>query len=1305
MKSGLFISRVRTVVAGVGVWAASMSGADASAANFTRVASDVSALPAERRFVANVLEARIKERLQNEADAKGAALTVAYRLDPSLGGETAKVAVKGSRVEIAAARPRALFYGIARLMEEMRWSPTSFALEDGVWTVRPVKPIRLAYWARHFHNWYHMASADELKRYAEDMMLMGVNGFKYQYVYPSVNKAGARADEIVAFERISKEVYAHLQAMDADFLLGGGGNQVPSDTPEELRGAPETDEMRGNLGFNACPAKPKALELMLKLRRQALDGLVRDGVKPGWFLHWPFDEGGCECDACRPWGGNGFIGLCKRYDAMNKVTFPGVKTVLSTWVFHDDDYDGLWNYLAKSESKWIDGLMIDSHGDFPKYALEHPLPRKLPVITFPEISMYRRWPWGGYGAIAMPARFERLFRQCEKVADGFMFYSEGLSEDVNKFLVARIYSEPTSSWQAAMRAYARLFLPGIAPEDFVRYCAMLEESHEFPIQATQFGGEPPTEEFFATCGPRTREIAAFAEKLDRDLLPSVRTTWRWRQLKLRADIDAHAANSRKLMTPAYERMARELIEMYHVDPEDGHYEDYTNHRAVRPYLPNVRLEGRPGETVEYRVRRTNRTDHDVVVKPAAKCVPRSFVGEAGVVLADGSVDWNGTKTLKPGESAVLAGRIRIPLDAKAGHYGGNVIFPHGREKGGEYWWISLEVLPQTAGGFGAQCAKRRWVTYRSFNKELERTGQFAAMGVTNRCFFAANTINALGRPYCQYPLIWKGFGDYDWSALDAQVGDLVKASPDARFLCMIDLNTPYWATHKFWLDSFTDVTHAACDADWRSRTEKWMLDFIACAERRWGDRIGAYILSGGGTSEWYEYDRGRTSAKKDAAWTAWCRARGLDYGDSVPPRPQLAKAAFENLVYDPAVEPEKVAYWKFHNSLPADTLLGFAKAARAAVPKSKEIGAFFGYFFVSDVKHTSFGHLDYERVYASPDIDFFIAPGNYSEREIGGGAGSQLVDGTALRYGKRFLHEIDFGPHDQSTWGGGLWKTLADDLAGNTREAAFAMAKNASYWWFDMWGEFYRNPKVRERIAALKRVQDALPDAPSVAEVLLVADPDSIYYVNERCPEALAFNQSMRNALAKTGAPYDTCSFGDLGAIDLSRYRMIVLNSTLLITPEREKLLREKVFTKGRTVVWTYAPGLVDGKALDVGRVKRFAGVAYRTPGVSVTMMGGWQAVYAHDYRLYTPEKLAQVERFAGVHRYVDACTPVFAKENFLAVHTVRGGQMAVKLPKRAGRVVDLLTGETVARDADSFEADFATPDTRLFGICGASPR
>ena len=615
------------------------------------------------------------------------------------------------------------------------------------------------------------------------------------------------------------------------------------------------------------------------------------------------------------------------------------------------------------------------------------------------------------------------------------------------------------------------------------------------------------------------------------------------------------------------------------------------------------------------------------------------------------------------------------------------------------------VADSVPAGFVEQCGKQLWVTYRSFNKELERTGQFGEMGITNRCFFAANTINSGGAPYCEYPLIWKDFKRYDWSALDAQADDLVKASPHARFMVMIDLNTPYWATHRFWLDSFTDVTHAACDPTWRARTKEWMLDFIAYAEKRWGDRIGCYILSGGGTSEWYEYDRGRTSRNKDRAWVAWCKKRGLDFGASVPRPPALAQAAFENLVYDPAAEADKIAYWKFHNSLPADALLEFASAARKAVPKTKEIGAFFGYFLVSDAKHTSFGHLDYERVYASPDIDFFIAPGNYSDRKIGGGSGSQLVHGTALRYGKRFLHEIDFGPHDQKRWGKGLWKTLADDLAGNTREAAFAMANNANYWWFDMWGGFYRDPQMRARIAELKKVQDRLVPAPSVAEILLVCDPESMYHVNEKCSLERAFGQHLRNQLSKIGAPHDVYSFNDLPVLDLDRYKLICLNSTLLITPERAAFLRKKVCTGGRTVLWCYAPGVTDGRTLDAARVKTWAGVEFKTPGISVTPMSGWTSVYSYDYKLFNPWELTQIASRAGVHFYVkankwnDEYMPVFANERFLAIHSVKGGEKTIRLPRKVGCVTDLLTGAVLARDADRFTTTFATPDTCLFGL------
>ena len=609
-------------------------------------------------------------------------------------------------------------------------------------------------------------------------------------------------------------------------------------------------------------------------------------------------------------------------------------------------------------------------------------------------------------------------------------------------------------------------------------------------------------------------------------------------------------------------------------------------------------------------------------------------------------------------------------------------------------------------GFKEQCRKQLWVTYRSFNKELERTAQFAAMGITNRCFFAANTINAFGNPYCEYPPIWKGFKKYDWSALDAQAEDLVKASPNARFMVLIDLNTPYWATHKFHLDSFTDITHAGVMPEWRNRTREWMLDFIAYAEKKWGDRIGAYLLSGGCTSEWYERDRGRTSYAKNKGWRGWCRAQNLSFGEEPPSPTSLHSAAFENLVYDTATEPEKIAYWKFHNSITANAILFFASAARKAIPKEKEIGVFFGYFLTNSPDQTSLAHLDYERVFAAPDIDFFMAPANYVDRAIGGCPGSQLVPGTALRHGKRFLHEIDFGPHDQKFWGRGLWKTLEDDLAGNMREAAFAMAHNASYWWFDMWGEFYRNPKVRERIAALKKIQDNLKPAPSVAEILIVCDPESVYNVNEKCPLERAFGHYLHLKLSQISAPHDTYSFGDLPVLDMNRYKLVCLNSTLLITPERAKFLREKVCGGGRTVLWCYAPGVTDGKTLDAARVKEWAGVPFKTPGVSATQMDGWRSVYAYDYKLFTPESLTKIASDAGVHLYLDAPATVFAKEGFLAVHSKDGGEKTIRLPKRAATVVDLLAGKAVAHDADVFTVRFDTPDTRLFsiGTCGDSP-
>ena len=599
--------------------------------------------------------------------------------------------------------------------------------------------------------------------------------------------------------------------------------------------------------------------------------------------------------------------------------------------------------------------------------------------------------------------------------------------------------------------------------------------------------------------------------------------------------------------------------------------------------------------------------------------------------------------------------------------------------------------------------KQIYTCYRSFWPELETTTEFGKLGVDTRCFFAANTINSAGFVYCKYQPIWVGLKRYNFAEFDKQVDDLLAANPRARFLCLIDLNTPYWLTRKFAYDSFDAISHAAADPRWIEITTQWMNDFIAYAEQKYGEKIAGYILSGGGTSEWYEYDRGRSSRVKNQAWVNWCKKRGYDFGEDVPGESTLRQTAHENVIYDPAVEPEKIHYWQFHNQVIADAILHFAREARSMLGKQKEIGVFFGYYLVSDTKLVSFGHLDYERVFASPDIDFVISPGTYNDRMIGGGSGPQLPHGTALRYGKRYLHEIDHRTHGVtgSPGASNKWKSQAEDEAGLKREVAFALINHSSYWWFDMWGGWYRSPETRALIGKLQQISQVYRDdrSPSAAEVLLVADPQSAYYVNDKAPHSSAMARKFRERLCQTGAPFDVYSFNDLPVIDLARYKAVFLPATLLITPEREAVLKQYVFKDGRTVSWVYAPGICDGVNLDTKRVEKWTGSPYGTKGPATVAMDGWTSVYAFEYDTMTPTVIRDILRKAGVHFYVEKEIPVYTNERLLAVHCKTGGKKTVALPRTCKQIVNVLTGQTVAQDADTFTYDFQTPDTVLFEL------
>ncbi len=64
-----------------------------------------------------------------------------------------------------------------------------------------------------------------------------------------------------------------------------------------------------------------------------------------WIVSWPYDEGGCGCSECWPWGARGHVQLSKEISQLVRRKYPRCRFVLSTWVY-DSPPAGEWTGLA-----------------------------------------------------------------------------------------------------------------------------------------------------------------------------------------------------------------------------------------------------------------------------------------------------------------------------------------------------------------------------------------------------------------------------------------------------------------------------------------------------------------------------------------------------------------------------------------------------------------------------------------------------------------------------------------------------------------------------------------------------------------------------------------------------------------------------------------------------------------------------------------------------------------------------------------------------------------------------------------------
>lgn len=519
----------------------------------------------------------VSNRIPVEFTADG--MTVEFKIDKTISAkESFSICGVNNSWSIIASDELGLYFGIGKFLHTAKWTESDFAPKATLGVVSPDCSFRAMYFATHFYNFYHAGTPEALKEYVEDMLLWGYNTILC--IIPVITLNGNDPNFSVEVERVRKIFTAAKErGMRIGILICV--NQGFMDAPDELSSVlPDDLTFRGDYGRNICISKPAGLEYMRGVWKTMLEAFLEDGLE--YIVTWPYDEGGCGCKDCRPWGARGYLNACIELKKETQSIYPDAKFIISAWAFDvpDDEgeFEGLYNRL-RGDMSWADYLMVDAHREYPRYPLEHELIK--PVVNFPEISMWGLGPWGGWGANPLPERFQRIWNDSKHILDGGLPYSEGIYEDISKIQFAGYYWEKNRHWTDVMSEYINYEYSSSPTviEDALEIMRLIEINHTRCVRANLL---PPDMDV-------AEKAKLLAEKVDSELSEKRKASWRWRILYIRAILDykrykaytdspesaekhiVDMANGANLLIDDNEAQDffRELIKYYHCVPFNG----------------------------------------------------------------------------------------------------------------------------------------------------------------------------------------------------------------------------------------------------------------------------------------------------------------------------------------------------------------------------------------------------------------------------------------------------------------------------------------------------------------------------------------------------------------------------------------------------------------------------------------------------------------------------------------------------------------------------------------------------------------
>lgn len=639
------------------------------------------------------------------------------------------------------------------------------------------------------------------------------------------------------------------------------------------------------------------------------------------------------------------------------------------------------------------------------------------------------------------------------------------------------------------------------------------------------------------------------------------------------------------------------------------------------------------------------------------------------------------------------------------------------------------------------------LSFKSFRPTKNNVSDFYKAGIRLFNVYCSGCMSALNVPYSLYGETWFGEGKYNFDSLDKQFEMFLENAPeDSYFMLNIHLDSRDW-----WHEenpgrsrSFTHLSQIAADEKWRRDTADYLKACIKHCEEKFGDKIVAYYLLGGHTTEWFsDKDYEESHPIKLDAFRKYMDDESID----IPQKDVLEKPATQ-LFLDSKEDKTVISYRKFHNELIVDTVLYYAKAAQEVLNHNKLVGVFFGYILeLRGPRLWNAGHIEYDKLYNSPDIDLLATPSSYQFRSYDAPSACMLLSDTLDLHNKLYFVSFDhmnynvrkLKDHPRRISGGEdaekAITSLAiyrNDILEDAKQTIDAMQREfmqrtyrrVAMWWFDMLEGWYYDDELMAGIKSVIDVSKSVMDkeCTSNSEVAVIVSSDSMYYVN-KCSRANDFFISdQRLGLALMGTPYDIYSTTDLTKIDASKYKMFFFLNAFSLTEENRNYINNVLKKDGRTIVFAGPCDYVgeDGfskermenmlgmklqqleepeNAVSYGDVKygnekafdeTFAVVDENAQTVASFVQSGKTGVAAKhekDYTVYYSAVgnlhasiLHDIAKDAGVHIYTKQGVATFINSSFYGIYNTKDEETVITL-KEDGEYKEIFSGKVYKTD------------------------